>query len=136
LLVEAQAAVQAAAVAASDVSERLRGVLAERDALQGELRALQRRAEAAPLARRDERLLAQLKVGPPEGDLRGAVAGGPKAQLLNTVLSDHLVLHISAVCTVNCFVCMRLLSMSPRAWFSTTLCTWADNPAGVARLAP
>lgn len=63
LLVEAQTEVQAAAAAAGDASERLSAALAERDALQGELRALQRRLEAAPLARRDERLLGQLKVG-------------------------------------------------------------------------
>lgn len=63
LLVEAQAAVQAAASAAGDASERLREALAERDSLQSELRAMQRRLEVAPLARRDERLLAQLKVG-------------------------------------------------------------------------
>jgi hypothetical protein len=62
LLVEAQTAVQAAAAAAGDASERLREALSERDALHGELRALQRRVEAAPPARRDERLLAQLKV--------------------------------------------------------------------------
>jgi len=63
LLVEAQTAVQVAATAAGESSERLRVALAERDALAAELRAVQRRLEAAPLARRDEQLLTQLKVG-------------------------------------------------------------------------
>jgi hypothetical protein len=63
MLVEAQAAVQAAATAASDASGRLSAALAERDALAAELRALQQRLEAVPAqGPRARSLLGQLKV--------------------------------------------------------------------------
>jgi hypothetical protein len=93
LLVEAQTAVQAAAAAAGDASERLRSALAERDAAKSELRVLQRRLEAAPLVRRDEPLLAQLKV---PGRGRPSTCGSPLPWQLSTPRRTRFCAHVAA----------------------------------------